>query len=105
MRLSIIALLSGSGPLPTKTLKEKAPVSRQAIRKHLGVLEKAGLVSSERVGRDRSWRIEAAPMAKAREHLEQVSAQWDRRLERLRALVEKDSGQLRTVPPPAKKLA
>jgi DNA-binding PadR family transcriptional regulator len=54
----------------------------------LHVLEEAGLVSSDRVGRDRRWQIRAQRLATAREYLDQISTQWDLRLERLRAFVE-----------------
>jgi DNA-binding transcriptional ArsR family regulator len=88
VRLAIIARLCGDGPLRTIQLKHGTSLSRQAVTKHLRMLEDVGLVRSERVGRDRSWRIEARQLAKTRAYLEQISAQWDARLERLRSFVE-----------------
>ena len=88
VRLAMLARLCADGPLPTVSLKQGADVTRQGITKHLHVLEEAGLVSSERVGRDRQWQIRAQQLAAAREYLDLVSAQWDLRLERLRAFVE-----------------
>jgi DNA-binding transcriptional ArsR family regulator len=65
-------------------LKHGTSLSRQAVTKHLRILEDVGLVHSDRVGRDRSWRIETRQLAEAGLYLERISAQWDARLERLR---------------------
>jgi DNA-binding transcriptional ArsR family regulator len=91
VRLAMIARLSGDGPLVTVDLKRDTGVSRQAITKHLHVLENAGLVRSDRVGRDRQWRMRADQLAAARRYLEQISKQWDLRLDRLKAFVEGES--------------
>ena len=92
VRLAMIARLCKDGPLPTMELKQGAgSVSRQGITKHLHVLEEAGLVSSDRVGRDRQWRVQTHQLATVRDYLDQISAQWDRRLERLRRFVEDSS--------------
>lgn len=88
VRLAVLARLCEHGPLPTIALQQAAEVTRQGLTKHLQVLEQAGLVSSDRVGRDRQWRVRAEQLAAAREYLTLASAQWDRRLQRLRALVE-----------------
>ena len=88
VRLAIIARLCGDGPLPTIRLKHGTSLSRQAVTKHLRILEDVGLVRSDRVGRDRSWRIEEGQLAKTGAYLEQISAQWETRLERLRSFVE-----------------
>jgi DNA-binding transcriptional ArsR family regulator len=89
VRLAIVARLSCDGPLPTIALTQSAGgVSRQGVTKHLLVLEQAGLVSSDRVGRDRQWRIEAQRLAALRDHLERLSAEWVLRVERLRRFVE-----------------
>jgi DNA-binding transcriptional ArsR family regulator len=69
-------------------LTRGAGVTRQGLTKHLHVLEEAGLVSSDRFGRDRRWRMQAEQLATLRDYLDQISAQWDLRLERLRAFVE-----------------
>ena len=88
VRLAMVARLCRDGPLSTIELTRNAGVTRQGLTKHLHVLEEAGLVSSERSGRDRQWRIQAAKLATLRDYLDQISAQWDRRLERLRAFIE-----------------
>jgi DNA-binding transcriptional ArsR family regulator len=63
-------------------------VTRQAISKHLRVLEGACLVRSTRRGRESIWRLEQRRVREARRYLELISLQWDDAIERLRALVE-----------------
>jgi len=88
VRLAMIARLCDDGPLATIELQRNTRVSRQAVTKHLQVLENAGLVSSGRVGRDRQWQVQAEHLAAARGFLDQISKQWDLRLARLKAFVE-----------------
>jgi len=90
VRLAIVARLCDDGPLPTVHLKLGTSLSRQAVTKHLRILESAGLVRSRRIGRDRSWLIEAPQLIRTRAYLDAISAQWDARLERLRTFVEED---------------
>jgi len=90
VRLAIVARLCGDGPLPTVRLREGMRVTRQGITKHLRTLEEVGVVESDRVGRDRLWRVRARQLAEMRRYLEQMSARWDRTLERIRAFVEDD---------------
>ena len=63
-------------------------VTRQAIRKHLRVLEGAGLVRSTRRGRESIWQLEQRRLREARRYLETISLQWDDALGRLRTFVE-----------------
>jgi DNA-binding transcriptional ArsR family regulator len=92
VRLSIVRRLCERGPSLTVELKKGAGgVSRQGITKHLRVLEVAGLVTSTRLGRDRQWQLHSQKITALREYLDTISAQWDARLERLRALIEDDS--------------
>jgi DNA-binding transcriptional ArsR family regulator len=63
-------------------------VSRQAITKHLRVMEDAGLVHSTRRGRERLWQLRQRRLDDARHYLEQISKQWDEALGRLRMFVE-----------------
>lgn len=63
-------------------------MTRQAITKHLRVMEKARLVHSARHGRERMWQIDNQRFLEARHYLEIISKQWDEALERLRAFVE-----------------
>ena len=89
-RLRIVARLSREGPLSIARLTEGAEVSRQAVSKHLRVLEGAGLTRGARAGRETVWTIEPRSMRRAREQLDVIARQWDASIERLRALVEED---------------
>jgi DNA-binding transcriptional ArsR family regulator len=69
-------------------LASGATVTRQAIRKHLGVLARAGLACSARKGRESMWELERRPFDEARLYLDGISAQWDAALDRLKEFVE-----------------
>jgi DNA-binding transcriptional ArsR family regulator len=73
-----------AGTTATELAADRA-ISRQAIVKHLQVLAAAGLVSTEKVGREQRHRVEPAPLADAAAWLTSVGAAWDRRLARLAA--------------------
>lgn len=87
-RLHLVARLCDDGPLSIVRLAEDARMSRQAITKHLLALQSAGLVRSDRAGRERIWELQSKRLAEARKFLESISVQWDDALERLRTLVE-----------------
>jgi DNA-binding transcriptional ArsR family regulator len=89
-RLSLVKKLGAGSALSATALSDGAKVTRQAIVKHLQVLEGAGLVSHEKRGREVLYCLEPARLADARSFLDSVSASWDRAIERLRALVETD---------------
>lgn len=89
-RLRIVGRLSREGPLSISRLTEGAPMSRQAISKHLRVLADAGLVRDQRRGRERIWRLRERKLDEARRCLGEISAQWDAAIGRLQALVEDD---------------
>jgi DNA-binding transcriptional ArsR family regulator len=59
-------------------------VTRQAVAKHLAMLEEAGLVSGERSGRERRYRLTPAPLGEAVSWMASVGSEWDERLEALR---------------------
>ena len=63
-------------------------ITRQAITKHLRVMEDAGVVYSTPQGRENIWQLEQKRLADARRYLQQISAQWDDALGRLKVLVE-----------------
>jgi DNA-binding transcriptional ArsR family regulator len=65
------------------------PMTRQAITKHLRVMETAGLVRSAQHGRESVWQLEEKRLAEARRHLQAISAQWDETLSRLKKFVER----------------
>ncbi|HTM21448.1 MAG TPA: metalloregulator ArsR/SmtB family transcription factor [Kofleriaceae bacterium] len=87
-RLSLVTRLGAGGALSATALADGAQVTRQAIVKHLQVLEGAGLVTHEKHGREVLYALEADRLADARAFLDGISAAWDRAIDRLRALVE-----------------
>ena len=89
-RLQIVSRLSASGPQSIVRLTENLDVTRQAVTKHLVALADAGLVRSSKDGRERIWELEPKRLASAQRYLDQISSQWDRAIERLRAFVESD---------------
>lgn len=88
MRLHIVSRLCTRGPLPIVRLTDGSSITRQAISKHLAALADAGLVESERIGREHVWRLRPGRLAEVRRCLDRISAQWDQALDRLRTLVE-----------------
>ena len=96
-RLALLAKLR-YGALSATMLSQGANLTRQAIVKHLQVLEGAGLVSHEKRGREVLYAIAPHRMDEAREFLELVSAGWDRALERLREIVEEPPSPPRKKP-------
>jgi len=87
-RLALVGRLSEVSPQPLSRLLANAEMTRQAVSKHLGVLERAGIVSCEKVGRESRYALERAQLDLAKTYLEEVSRQWDARLSRLKAFVE-----------------
>jgi DNA-binding transcriptional ArsR family regulator len=87
-RLKLLLRLSSGGPGSIARLSERTPVSRQAIRKHLDVLSRAGLVRGSRRGREHIWEVEPKRLGEARVYLDRISAMWDDALERLKRFVE-----------------
>jgi ArsR family transcriptional regulator, cadmium/lead-responsive transcriptional repressor len=82
-RRSLLALLGSEGEASATDLARQLPVSRQAVQKHLGQLEDAGLVSARRAGREVLFRPTPAPMSDAMAWMAEVGGQWDDRLSAL----------------------
>jgi DNA-binding transcriptional ArsR family regulator len=87
-RLSLLMKLSDGQTRSIAMLSADTTLTRQAVTKHLHVLENAGLVSSIRVGRESRFAYKHEPITEAKSYLDVFSAQWDDALSRLRALVE-----------------
>ena len=69
-------------------LARELPVTRQAVAKHLGALADAGLVEPARAGREARYRLTPAPFEAAALWMAALGAEWDRRLEALRSVLE-----------------
>jgi DNA-binding transcriptional ArsR family regulator len=87
-RLSVLGRLAGGEPQSIARLTAGTRLTRQAVTKHLRVLEGAGMVRSVRMGRENRFTLEPRPIDEARAYLDLVSRQWDDALARLKAFVE-----------------
>jgi DNA-binding transcriptional ArsR family regulator len=87
-RRRMLDLLLARGASTATSLSEQLPVTRQAVAKHLGVLDRAGLVTSAPVGRELRYRIDDAQFARAVAQLAAVGSAWDARLTRIKQLAE-----------------
>lgn len=88
VRLRLVRRLAGGEPASIKALTRGTRVTRQAVTRHLGVLERAGIVASERRGRERVWRLLPSQLTSAQSTLAAISGQWDDALARLKRAVE-----------------
>jgi DNA-binding transcriptional ArsR family regulator len=70
------------------TLSNQLPVTRQAVAKHLGVLDRVGLVRSTAAGREKRYRVDDAQLARAVAQLSAVGSAWDARLQRIKRIAE-----------------
>jgi DNA-binding transcriptional ArsR family regulator len=89
VRLVLLNRLCTRGPLSTSQLTEGAGVSRQAVTKHLEVLERAGVVRSTHVGRERVWEVDPLTLQSTQSWLEAIAMSLDRAMARLKALMER----------------
>jgi DNA-binding transcriptional ArsR family regulator len=87
-RLSLVAKLCGRQPYSISQLTQGSKLTRQAITKHLRVLESAGIVHSVRTGRESRFEFDPEPIEGLKEYLDFVSEQWDQALSRLKSFVE-----------------
>ena len=88
-RLALVAKLTGGEPRSISQLTAGSRLTRQAITKHLRVLQAAGVVRGMREGRESLFELDPRPIDGLRKYLESVSEQWDEALGRLQAFVER----------------
>ncbi|WP_245316227.1 ArsR/SmtB family transcription factor [Chelatococcus daeguensis] len=91
-RAGILRRLAREGRLSLTQLARGAPITRQAVSRHVAVLEAAGLVAARRHGRELQLTLRPAPLAEAANWLAEVGAAWDGALDRLARQVEEDEG-------------
>ncbi|MER6946002.1 metalloregulator ArsR/SmtB family transcription factor [Nonomuraea sp. NPDC000554] len=87
-RRQMLDLLAAHGEATATTLAERLPVSRQAVVKHLAVLDAAGLVSSTRVGREVRYAVRSAALDATAQWMAALAADWDRRLATIKRIAE-----------------
>ena len=88
-RLALIVRLSEGERHSISQLAQGSRLTRQAVTKHLHVLEHAGIVRCTRSGRESRFSLDPEPLTEARRYLDRVSEQWDQALSRLREFVER----------------
>jgi DNA-binding transcriptional ArsR family regulator len=88
MRRSLLVNLAEHSPKTATQLAHEYPITRQGILKHLAILEAAGLVAAQQKGREKRYTLTPEPLGELEQWIKEVSATWDARLLRLKALVE-----------------
>ena len=87
-RRQVLDLLVSNGEASASWLAGRVPFSRQAVSKHLVVLERAGLISRRKQGKEVLYQVEADRLDQATRAMAEVAAQWDRRLAAIKRLAE-----------------
>ncbi len=87
-RRQLVDLLLAHGQATATALSAELPVTRQAVSKHLLVLDRVGLVHSAPAGRELRYRVDEAQLARAVAQLNAVGARWDARLRRIKKIAE-----------------
>lgn len=93
-RRELIRILSREGTGTSVALARRLDITRQAVAKHFGILQKARLVTKTRHGREEHYELSVQEFAAVRDWIREVEIEWDRRLSQLKELVEapEDSG-------------
>lgn len=87
-RRQVLDLLVSNGEVSASWLAERVPFTRQAVAKHLAVLERAGLVSRRKHGREVLFQVQPGRLDEATRAMAGLAAQWDRRLSAIKRLAE-----------------
>ncbi|MEV6733325.1 MULTISPECIES: metalloregulator ArsR/SmtB family transcription factor [unclassified Streptomyces] len=91
-RRRLLDLLAAQGEASATALANRLPVSRQAVVKHLAVLDAAGLVSGSRVGREVRYAVRPAALDATARWMAALAADWDRRLAHIKRIAESTEG-------------
>ncbi|MBT2550857.1 metalloregulator ArsR/SmtB family transcription factor [Arthrobacter sp. ISL-65] len=87
-RRRMLDLLLAEGAGTPTTLSERLPVTRQAVSKHLVILDRVGLVHVTPSGREKRYQVDEAQLARAAAQLADVGSTWDARLRRIKGIAE-----------------
>ncbi|MFE9577766.1 ArsR/SmtB family transcription factor [Nocardia sp. NPDC006044] len=87
-RRRMLDLLLADGEGTATSLSERLPVTRQAVARHLNVLDRVGLVHGSPEGRERRYRVDDVQLARAVAQLNAVGSTWDARLQRIKRIAE-----------------
>jgi DNA-binding transcriptional ArsR family regulator len=100
-RRQVLDLLVSNGDVSASWLAGHVPFSRQAVSKHLAVLEQAGLVSRRKQGREVLYQVQAGRLDQATRAMADLAARWDRRLATIKRLAEAAHAQANKAKAPA----
>jgi DNA-binding transcriptional ArsR family regulator len=95
IRRRLLDLLLAEGVGTPTSLSEHLPITRQAVTKHLAVLDRAGLVHATPMGRERRYEVDEAQLTRAVRQLTEVGKTWDARLNRIKRIAEQIQRQKR----------
>jgi DNA-binding transcriptional ArsR family regulator len=87
-RRQVLDLLVSHGEVSASWLAERVPFSRQAVSKHLVVLERSGLIGRRKQGREVLYQVQAGRLDQATRAMTELAAQWDQRLNTIKRLAE-----------------
>jgi DNA-binding transcriptional ArsR family regulator len=90
-RLALVGKLSAGTPLSIARLTDGSDLTRQAVTKHLRVLESSGVIGKRPQGRESLYQLQPAAIQDMRAYLDGISRQWDDALARLKAFVEAEA--------------
>ncbi|MGP3920304.1 ArsR/SmtB family transcription factor [Nonomuraea sp. 10N515B] len=94
IRRRLLDLLLAEGVGTPTSLSARLPISRQAVTKHLSVLDRAGLVHATPMGRERRHEVDEVRLARAVRQLNEVGKSWDGRLNRIKRIAEQIQRQI-----------
>ncbi len=97
-RRRVLDLLVRNGEVTASWLSGQVPFSRQAVSKHLAVLEQAGLTSHRKEGREVLYRVDADRLDDAAQAMADLARQWDRRLDAIKRLAEAEHARTKERP-------
>jgi ArsR family transcriptional regulator, cadmium/lead-responsive transcriptional repressor len=99
-RRRVLDLLVSNGEVSASWLAGQVPFSRQAVSKHLVVLEDAGLVTRRKQGKEVLYQVQADRLDQATRAMADLAAQWDRRLGAIKRLAEAAQAKTKNEPSP-----
>ncbi|MEV5877361.1 metalloregulator ArsR/SmtB family transcription factor [Streptomyces sp. NPDC052101] len=92
IRREVLAVLAREGGATSTSLAVSLPITRQAVAKHLAVLDRAGLVRAHRAGREVRYEADLQPLKRTTRWLDALATQWEHRLNAIKDLAEGATG-------------
>lgn len=93
MRRKLLEHLAEHSPKTATQLAGEYPITRQAILKHLTILEDVGLVAARQQGREKRYTLTPEPLGDVEQWVSEITARWDARLLRLKTMLEREASE------------